>query len=490
LASAAGAAFFAFNYPKFAQLGHMQLRFDLLQPIILGLLLSLLLLRERFSQLRVFLTCLGAVLAFAVLASTTFLNAWFLTLLVLVSLAIALLVRDLRLHLIWFFRHHWLTAITGLLLGSLALLPLMRLYLPVIAETGGWPWPEVLRGIPRPDQLIWMGTDNFAWGWFAAHWPDLDAANSAEMRIGYGAGATFAWAALLGFSVTLLTGKTSLISKNEHPRDCVGLIVAVLLIASFVTVLLGIRIGERSLWYVVYKLMPGGAGVRSVSRYVLCLSLPLAIGFAYALDRCLARPRSKITSLLVAGALIVVGGEQLALTRLYSANTAELFERSIADAINPGCHSFYLKPTRKHPLAAPELDINLVTEQTFDATSYLSANPDVAQNWKGSAWEHFAQFGRFENRNLRPETPETRGLADHYQLTASLAALAVGVPTVNGYSGKFPLGWDLMNVFGLNIAERVNNWSLRNLHGSSVCLFERDLDGSEIPSRTSYGFFN
>jgi hypothetical protein len=40
VASAVGAAFFAFNYPKFAQLAHIQLRFDVLQPIVLGLLLS------------------------------------------------------------------------------------------------------------------------------------------------------------------------------------------------------------------------------------------------------------------------------------------------------------------------------------------------------------------------------------------------------------------------------------------------------------------
>ena len=91
-ASVAGAAFFAFNYPKFAQLPHIQLRFDMLQPIILGLLLSLLISREVPSQPRTFLTCLGAALAFALLAGTTFLNAWFLALLLLVFFAVALLI--------------------------------------------------------------------------------------------------------------------------------------------------------------------------------------------------------------------------------------------------------------------------------------------------------------------------------------------------------------------------------------------------------------
>ena len=45
-----------------------------------------------------------------------------------------------------------------------------------------------------------------------------------------------------------------------------------------------------------------------------------------------------------------------------------------------------------------------VTEQTFDANAYLVANPDVAQNWKGSAWEHFIKHGKFENRSLSRRT--------------------------------------------------------------------------------------
>jgi hypothetical protein len=168
-----------------------------------------------------------------------------------------------------------------------------------------------MRNIPRPGQLIWMGTDNLAWGWLAARWPDLDGANYSEMRIGYGAVATLAWVALVGFSVVQLTQRTPLIVNHEQPRRCVGRVVGVLLVASLAIVLLGIQIDGRSPWYLVYRLLPGGAGVRSVSRYVLMLSLPLAIGFAYALDRFLARPQSKVASAVITATVLVVGVEQL-----------------------------------------------------------------------------------------------------------------------------------------------------------------------------------
>jgi hypothetical protein len=439
LASIAGAAFFAFNYPKFAMLHHIKLVFDMLKPIVLGLFLSLLVSREMPSQQRTFVTCLWAALLFALLASTTFVNAWFLFLLLLVCLTIALLDRELRRQIFSLLRHRWLAAVAGLFLGGIGLLPLILLYLPVFTETGAWHWFGVLKNIPQPAQLIWMGTDNLAWGWLAARWPDLDDANWSEMRIGYGAVATIVWLALVGFSAMQLTRRTPLTADHEQPRRCVGRVVAVLLVASLAIVLLGIQIDGRSPWYLVYRLLPGGAGVRSVSRYILTLSLPLAIGFAYALDKFLARPRSKIASATVAATVVVVGVEQLATIKyMYSAYEAEQFGASIVGMVDRRCAAFYLKPTR-----------------------------------------NYAQHGKYPTRAF---------LEDHYHLTASLAALAGGVPTVNGIGAKYPPGWDL-SVFDRNIEERVENWVRRNRYNGRVCLLERDLNGSEIPVRSPLGFF-
>jgi phage tail protein X len=281
--------------------------------------------------------------------------------------------------------------------------------------------------------------------------------------------------ALVGFSATQLIRSTPSTLPAGQRQDRVGLIVAALILASLATILLGIQVGGRSPWS-VYKLFPGGAGVRSVSRYVLTLSLPLAVGLAYALDRLLARPRSIFTSAAVAAAVLAVGCEQLAMIKLFSADTAERFQTSVADMVDHHCSAFYLK----------QIDSSSVTEQTFDTNAYLAANQDVAKNWKGSALEHFMRHGKDENRSLSPVEPH---LNDYYQLTASLAALAAGVPTVNGVSSKPPPGWDLMGVFGPNIGEHVNTWLLRNGYGGQVCLIAHDLDSHEIPVRMPSGLF-
>jgi hypothetical protein len=104
----------------------------------------------------------------------------------------------------------------------------------------------------------------------------------------------------------------------------------------------------------------------------------------------------------------------------------------------------------------------------------------------GAPFEHFINHGKNENSLNPAEAP----LSGHYQLTASLAALAAGVPTVNGISGKFPPGWDLMGSFDRSVSERVNRWLQRNRESRSACLLKRDLDGSEIPVRMPAGFFS
>jgi hypothetical protein len=45
------------------------------------------------------------------------------------------------------------------------------------------------------------------------------------------------------------------------------------------------------------------------------------------------------------------------------------------------------------------------TEDNFDAAAYLAANPDVASGWdfnNASAWDHYNQFGKNENRAFTP----------------------------------------------------------------------------------------
>jgi hypothetical protein len=170
---------------------------------------------------------------------------------------------------------------------------------------------------------------------------------------------------------------------------------------------------------------------------------------------------------------------------MYSAHEAQQFETTIAGMVDRRCTAFYLKPA-KNPFLGQ--DVDSMTEQNFDANAYLAANPDVAQNWHGSAFEHFIKHGKSENRSLSPaEGP----LSGQYQLAASLAALATGVPTVNGISGKIPPGWgDLMRVFAQNIGERVNHWMQLNRDSGSVCLLDHDLNGSEIPVRSPSGFFS
>ena len=75
--SIVGAFFFAFAYPKFAQLGHLQLRFDFFQPLALGVIAPLLLEHSGDAPPRAYGEDGHLREPGCLAASTAFYNAWF-----------------------------------------------------------------------------------------------------------------------------------------------------------------------------------------------------------------------------------------------------------------------------------------------------------------------------------------------------------------------------------------------------------------------------
>src|SRR5512132_1580128 len=75
--SCAGAMFFAFNNPKFQQVGHMQLQYVLLLPLIFALIITFAQRVETISQKRAAVLLSLAALCFDLQLFTTFYFAWF-----------------------------------------------------------------------------------------------------------------------------------------------------------------------------------------------------------------------------------------------------------------------------------------------------------------------------------------------------------------------------------------------------------------------------
>ncbi len=135
-----------------------------------------------------------------------------------------------------------------------------------------------------------------------------------------------------------------------------------------------------SLWRYLYPYVPGGAAMRALGRVSLLLLIPLALCAAWAVKELAAR-RPALAAALVALCVL----EQARTQAGYDKEEARRDVARLAEQVPPGTHFFLVAPTS--PLESEEA-------------------------------------------------------VYHLHLDALWASLATGVPTVNGYSGRVPPGWD------------------------------------------------
>lgn len=132
-------------------------------------------------------------------------------------------------------------------------------------------------------------------------------------------------------------------------------------------------------WRYVFAVVPGADAIRAVSRIGMLLLIPASLGLAYFLERARGGKRGWLAVLLAIFCL----AEQAQKPPSYDKAQARAPVDSLKAAIPPGCAVFFYAPAR--------------AERPWEWT----------------------------------------------QLDATWASLESGVPTVNGYSGNWPRGWQL-----------------------------------------------
>lgn len=156
-----------------------------------------------------------------------------------------------------------------------------------------------------------------------------------------------------------------------------GVRVVVLTMTALVVLTLPLA-GGHTFWFLVYEWFPAGSAIRAVPRVGLVLLIGASAGLAFAAERLRERGHAALAAAL--SVLVVL--EQGQTMPSYPKAAAREHVRHIARAVPSGCRAFFYSPldNRGHP-----------------------------------PWET--------------------------QVDAMWAALEIGIPTVNGYSGNFPPKW-------------------------------------------------
>ena len=429
LASAAAAMFFAFNSPKFYQLGHLQLQFVLFLPLVFGFIISFARKAGTISQKRaaVYLSLAGIFLNLQLM--TAFYHAWFFVLWSFLFLILALLFRTTRLWLLWVVKKYWPALLVSSAIFLAGFIPFLLVYLPTLS-TGNWySYSNVAEMIPAWWSLLSMGEGNYVWGWLTnvvrpEPWPLY----SSELMVGIGLLTSLAWLFITFRAIRLIKRHSQLITSispepASNVRNAAPIFLGVMIVATSVFYLLGMKYWSgHSPWYFVYSAFPGAGAIRAMSRYVLFLTLPMSIGFAYVLDSAIRKIANlnhrtlKVASafgmaLLVCFALF----EQFGVVKVWAKGFSKKIEmkylKAMAGKLPDDCAAFYV----------------------------------VA----------------------RPNDPHN---SFEFQYDAMLISVMRGVPTLNGSSGQFPKDW-----FGLYVVmdpayeDNVHKWiEQQNIKGK-IC---------------------
>ena len=459
LACCVGAGFFALSHPRFTQLVHVQLQFVFLVPLVVWAVLFILQDGARVARWRLAVVSAAAGLMMAMQLATAIYICWFLALLLLLFLLMGCAARTFRRRLIDLLRARWYVLLPSMVLPALLALPVLNLYLRFPIR---WSYQAIVQHVPAPAHLLWMSRENALWGALQNSLLPVEA----DHALGVGVVFSLAWIA-----VTVAAGRWLVLTffrpESGTAASTAARLARLLILASLLLVLFCVRLGDEvSPWWLVYHTVPGAGGIRVVSRFVLLLTLAVALAGALGIDWCVAVARRRFAGVgrwLASGALVAAAlfglAEQVGTTITYSGSERYARLVQLSKKVDRSCPTFLFK----HGALAES------ARGRFSEEAYFDVNPDIRQRWKGSAWQHYDKLGRQQCRFVSERAIWT---AIVVHLEAMWVSALTGVPTLNGYSAKHPEGWPFHNLCCDGFNRGLEEWLQRHQITDRPCVVQ------------------
>jgi len=284
--------------------------------------------------------------------------------------------------------------------GIIALLPFLWIYMPVYNEMGARSWGETAYYLPHWYDLFNVSPQNLIWPF-----PNT----ISELQVGYPLITGVLLIILCTFYIKQYLNSYSSV-KSMVFYIAVGFSFTIAVISLFI---LKFEILNKSfsLWFLIYKLIPGASAIRAVGRFTQFLSLPAGILIAVFLsERIRFSDKISIKSFLTYIILVV-------LIFLEHQNTANIY--------------------------------NWTKSSMNDYLGKVSVPPDDCESF-------------FLVNNVNPV---------HYMhhLDAWSIANKYNIKTINGYSGQFPKNWWFIwemetNKNYTDLSHWINEYNLENVY--------------------------
>ncbi len=396
-----GSALFTISNLYFVTVNHSQLVAVVFVPLLLAFSCAAWRASREERTIPTYIYSASSGLLLALILYTSFYIGWFAVLAGGISIVSALVCYVFRRRTLLAFRRSVCpTALTGSALGTaalcfvIAIIPFIMTYAPALQQTGGRSFGECLLYSAQPIDVVNVGTSNLIWGRL------LD---KARIHLGYlpmtPSETETGWPPLtlatLAFGIILGFSRNGATSRKNKPCFLMVALGASFIIGWGVSV----KFHDHSFWWVVFKMVPGGSGIRVPARFDLVLNILVVVVVCLVLDEFHKRSGRVWTSIFWALSLWLL---------VEQTNTAatHLIQRGSEDAI--------LRRVKRPPSACASFFI------------------------------------------VSPATPDRPGFAN--QVDAMLIARRYNIPTLNGYSGWSPPVWDISS-FDNTYLRHVGDWA-------------------------------
>lgn len=278
-----------------------------------------------------------------------------------------------------------------LLLFALCMLPFICLYLPALKDFGGRSWEEIEMLFPGWKNICMLNEKNDELAAFNPEIYNYKTGFPIIDLIIYGI-------AGIGICIFIFRKKRkSGLRRKEYMYLLGGIII-------FLAFILILQIRGFTLWYFIYKFIPGASAIRAVIRWLCFISLPMAIFL---------------------GAVLTYFSKESGFNKKYTEKLA------------------------------------LILSLVMFCSNYCVIG--IGTGWSVSGEINFEKSVKAPPQDCKvmyvvdKDRMIHRG-AQEVQLDAWAIALKFQLKTINGYSGQIPKGWDLLDITQNGTDQKVREW--------------------------------
>ena len=310
----------------------------------------------------------------------------------------------------------WLVPVMGVTF-AVGMVPFFAVYLPAQSTVKHLTYGEIMLAAPRVHDLLNVGADNVMWTSVIHR---ALPAMSAWSALTYAVTPLLMVLAVIGSAAALWTSR-----KQGGRAASAAKWAAVLAATAVVLSILPVSTDFGSLWRIVWH-VPGATAIRRTNRLEVVTGLVAVAGAGDRRQRAVpARParrsHHKIWRTVIVGLVLLTAVEQYNVTPMDGLDrSAQLALLRSSTAPPTKCRSFYVVD-RTHPSIAEAYAV-AVTDQ-LDAMS----------------------------------------ISERYS-----------IPTLNGYTGYTPKGWNLLNPFSPDYLAAVRTWAEAHDLQSGLCQLDLD----------------